>query len=149
MAINKGVAPPVMTSDLGRLRAILGDLEYTELTPPEVGFGSYKFFGDAELEAFLETGESIQMAAYFAYMQLSASAAIAAKSVKDQDLSIDNTKTPTELRLIAQSWKDQADALGADVFEMFDTTIDDGCGCTPEASPRMVCGRCSNGVRFL
>lgn len=140
--MNKGVAPPDMTSDLGKLRAILGDLEYTELDPPEAGFGSYKFFGDAELQAFLDTGESIEMAAYYSYMQLAASAAVTAKSVKDLDLAIDTTKTPTELRLIAQMWRDQALANSADIFELFDTTIDDGY-CEPELAAKIVWGgRC-------
>lgn len=141
-AVNKGVAPPVMTSDLGKLRAILGDLEYTDLEPPEAGFGSYKFFGDAELQAFLDAGGSIEMAAYFSYMQLAASAAVSAKSVKDLDLAIDTTKTPTELRLIAQMWLDRANEASADIFELFDTNIERDM-CAPELAARAYWGgRC-------
>lgn len=142
MAVNKGVAPPDMTSDLGKIRAILGDLEYTELDPPEAGFGSYKLFGDAELQAFLDTGESIEAGAYMAYMQLAAGAAMESKSVKDMDLQVDLTKRATDLRLIAGEWKNRADALGADIFELFDTTIDDGY-CEPELAAKIVWGgRC-------
>lgn len=144
MAVNKGVAPPDMTSDLGKLRAILGDLEYVDLVPPEVGFGSYRLFGDAELEAFLETGGSIEAAAYMAYMQLAASAAMESKSVKDLDLQIDLTKRATDLRLIAADWKDRADALDADIFELFDT-VDQGCSCVPELTPYPVCRRGCRG----
>lgn len=142
MAVNKGVAPPDMTSDLGKLRAILGDLEYTELDPPETGFGSYKFFGDAELQAFLDTGESIEAGAYMAYMQLAAGAAMESKSVKDMDLQVDLTKRATDLRLIAGEWKSRADALSADIFELFDTTIE-GDYCEPELAAKTVWGgRC-------
>jgi len=84
-----------------------------------------------------------------AYLQLAGNAALSAKSVKDFDLSIDNTKTPAELRLLAQFWKDEANALAADVFEMFDVSIDDGCGCYPELAQRPWCGRCNYGVRFF
>lgn len=149
MAINKGVAPPDMESDLGKLRAILGDVEYVSLTPPEQGFGSYRLFGDAELESFLAVGESLEMAAYMAYMQLAASAALESKSVKDQDLQIDLTKRATDLRLIAQSWRDRADALSADVFEMFDTRIEPECSCPPELSPWPIRRGCRCGVRLF
>lgn len=139
MATNKGVAPPEPGTDVFNLRAILGDLEYSELDPPEQGFGNYRFFGDGELQAFLDTGGSLEMAAYYSYMQLASSAAISAKSVRDMDLQVDTTKTPTELRLIAQMWRDQALANSADIFELFDTSIDDGY-CEPELSARITWG---------
>lgn len=148
MAINKGVAPPDMTSDVGRLRAVLGDLEYVALTPPEPGLGSYKLFGDAELEAFLETSGSVEGSASLAYLQLAASAAFESRNVKDQDLQIDLTKRATDFRLIAQEWQDRADAAAADVFEMFDTVTSE-CSCVPEATPRPACRRGCSGLRLF
>jgi len=148
MAINKGVAPADMNTDVGKLRAILGDLEYVELTPPEAGFGDYRLFGDAELTAFLETGGSIEIAAYFAYMNLAASAAMESKTVKDFDLSIDLTKRATDLRLIAADWRNRGDALAADIFELFDVSIDD-CSCPPELAARSVCQGGCRGVQLF
>ena len=149
LAINKGVAPPVMTTPVGQMRALLGDMTYTELVPPEVGFGNYVKFSDEEIEAFLAASDSQEGALFLAYMSLAGQAALESKNVKDLDLQVDLTKRATDLRLIAFGWRDRADALAADVFEMFDVSIDNGCGCTPEGSPGMVCGGCSNGVRFL
>lgn len=147
MAVNKGVAPPVMSSPVGQMRALLGDLEYTELNPPEAGFGSYTKFSDDEIEAFLAASDSQEGAMFLAYMQLAADAAMDSKSVADLDLKVDFTKRATDLRLIAFAWRDRADALGADVFEMFDVSIQD-CDCPPELAANSVCGgRC--GVRLF
>ena len=74
---NKGVAPADLTTDVGRLRAILGDMDYVPLDPPEAGFGDYGMYSDGELSVFLGQGESVEGGAYFAYMQMAAAAAIA------------------------------------------------------------------------
>lgn len=37
MAENRGVAPPDMTTPVGQVRALLGDVEYTEYDPPPAG----------------------------------------------------------------------------------------------------------------
>ena len=149
MAVNKGIAPPDPATPVGQMRALLGDLAYTELDPPGVGFGNYVKFSDFEIETFLASSDSQAGAMYLAYMSLAAGAALESRSVKDLDISVDLTKRATDLRLIAQMWKDQADAQAADVFELFDTTIDDGCGCTPELAQRVYCGRCSYGLRLF
>ena len=137
MAINKGVAPPDISTEVGKFRALVGDLSYTELDPPVSGFGNYALFSDAEIEVFLDLGDSQEMAAYYAFMQLAASAARTSTSVSDFDLKIDTTKTPVELRMIAQAWKDKADAASADVFELFDVNIRDE-DCTPELAAPVV-----------
>lgn len=149
MAINKGVAPPDVTTPVGQMRALLGDLTYAELDPPEVGFGNYVKFSDDEIEAFLAASDSQEGALFLAYMQLAGEAALESKSVKDLDLQVDLTKRATDLRLIAFGWRDRADALGADVFELFDVSINDGCECGPELAANVVCWRCSSGVRLF
>lgn len=137
MAVNRGVAPPVRGTEVGDFRFLIGDTAYEELTPPEAGFGDYLLFSDFEIEVFLEMADSKEMAAYYAYMQLAASAARTSTSIADYDLKVDNTKTPGELRLIAQMWKDTADAAAADIFELFDVSIRDE-DCTPELTPPVV-----------
>lgn len=141
MTINKGVAPPDISTEVGKFRALVGDLSYTELDPPVSGFGNYTLFSDAEIEVFLDLGDSQEMAAYYAFMQLAASAARTSTSVSDFDLKIDTTKTPVELRMIAQAWKDKADAASADVFELFDVSIRDS-NCTPELAAKSYGGGC-------
>lgn len=149
MAINKGVAPPNVSTPVGQMRALLGDLTFTELDPPEIGFGNYVKFSDDEIEAFLAASDSQEGALFLAYMQLAGQAALESKNVKDLDLQVDLTKRATDLRLIAFGWRDRADALGADVFELFDVSIDNGCDCTPELAANVMCWGCSNGVRFF
>lgn len=144
---NPGVAPLDPTSEVGKFRLMIGDTEYVPLDPPEPGFGDYTLFSDAEIEVFLEQGEGPEEAAYFAYLQLAGSAALEAKSVKDFDLQVDLSKRAQELRLIAQMWRDRADALSADIFESFDTKICDRWCC--ELCERPSCGGGCRGGLFL
>lgn len=149
MAVNKGIYPLDPTSDVGKFRLLIGDTESIPLVPPETGFQNYTMFSDAEIEVFLAQSEgSLPGAAYLAYLQLAASAAMESKSVSDFDLKIDLTKRATDLRLIAMTWKDQWDADSADIFELF-PTVPQKCGCVPEAAPFPVCrGWCRGGGLF-
>ena len=136
---NKGIAPLQPTTDVGQFRLLIGDTSYSDLCPAQPGFGDYGMFSDDEISLFLAQGESPEEAAYLGYLQLAGAAAMEAKSVKDFDLSIDLTKRASELRAIAQMWRDRADALGADIFEVFDLS-DRGC-VKPELAPcRVGCG---------
>lgn len=129
---NKGIAPPDMDTNVGQLRVVLGDLDYSPLDPPETGFGNYVKWSDAELTGFLAmTGagedQSILRAAGYAFLQLAASAALESKSVRDHDLQIDLTKRAADLRAIAQMYFTQADDLddsngSGDIFDIFPMT---------------------------
>lgn len=141
MNINKGVAPPDMGTEVGRFRALIGDLKYTELEPPATGFGNYTLFSDAEIEVFLGMSDSPEGAAAMAYMQLAGSAALESSQVKDLDLQIDLTKRATDLRLIAAEWQKKADANAADIFELFDVSIQGGF-LSPELAQWQVRGGC-------
>lgn len=134
MAQNIGEAPPNFETLIGQMRAVLGDTSYEELDPPVTGEGSYKFFGDAELEAFLVAGDGLlEGALALAYNSLATSAAIEAKSIKDFDLQVSTEKRATELRLLADRWSAKADALTAEVFEL---TFPDQGYCDPELAAR-------------
>lgn len=113
MAQNEGIAPPDMETEIGQLRATIGDTSYTEVSP---GVGSYVMFGDDELEVFLSRGGTVLSGAGFAYLALSAQAALASQSVADYDLRIDTTKRAGDLRAIAQSFFDQDIASGSGEF---------------------------------
>ena len=141
MAENPGAYPLDKSSEVGRFRLMVGDTTSTPFDPPRPGKRNYTLFSDEEIEIFLEMGGSQEMAAYYAFMQLAASAARTSTSVSDFDLKLDTTKTPVELRMIAQAWKDQADAASADVFELFDVNIRDS-NCTPELAAKSYGGGC-------
>ena len=141
MAENPGVYPLNKDTEVGRFRLLVGDVTSEPFDPPRAGIQNYKLFSDAEIETFLALGESQEMAAYYAFMQLASSAALTSSSVTDYDLKIDTTKTPGELRLIAQGWRERADSLSADVFELADVSIRDE-DCHPELSAWPVRGNC-------
>lgn len=146
MAVNRGVAPPERGTGVGNFRFLIGDAAFEELTPPEAGYGSYKLFSDDEIEVFLSMGESPEDAAYLAFMQLAGSAALHSSSIQDYDLKVSTEKRATDLRLIAQGWRERADAAAADVFELFDVNIRDE-DCTPELAAHAYRRGC--GVRFF
>ena len=148
MAENRGIAPPDMSSNVGKFRALAGDVEFTPYDPPQPGFGMYQKFSDSEIEGFLAAADdSLEGSLYFSFMQLAGDAALAAKNVKDFDIAISTEKRATELRLIAQMWKDRWDASTEDIFEVFD--IGRGCDCVPELAPRPVCRRGCSGSRLF
>lgn len=150
MAENRGIAPPDMSTPVGQVRALIGDVEWTAYDPPVPGFGMYQKMSDAEIEGFLALSDGDPLgAAYFTYLQMASSAAEEAKVVQDLDLRIDLTKRASELRLIAQMWLDKWNQASADIFETFDTLIVPECRCTPELTANPVCFRGCYGRQFL
>ena len=134
MAENRGIAPPDMDTPLGKLRAILGDVTYTELDPAEPGFGNYAMFSDTELDAFLALSDSsVEGGAFFAYTQMAGAAARESTMTRDFDLQVDLTKRATDLRMVAGSYKNLWDSAAADIFEVFDIGAHDRC--IPELAP--------------
>lgn len=131
---NPGEYPVQLASDIGIFRALVGDLESTPYDPVEDGFQNFYMFSDADIEGFIGAGEgSVTRGVGFAYLALAGRAALEAKSVKDMDLTVDTTKRPAELRLIAQGWFDRAnaeDSANADEFVV--APLGDRCDPVPE-----------------
>lgn len=152
MAEKVGVAPPQYNTQVGRVRAVLGDTVYEEVppTPPETdptGLGTYEYFGDAEIEVFLSLSDDLLEGALgLAFNSLATSAAVSAKSVADFDLKISTEKRATELRLLAKEWNDKAAALTGDFFEMLDITSDKPCPPELAASAYYWAGRCGYSI---
>lgn len=142
---NIGIAPPDFDSLTGQVRAILGDTAFTvvEPTPPDTeptGLGEYTYFGDSELDTFLvATDDSLEGALALAYNSMATSAALEAVSIADFDLKIDKTKRSSELRALAAMWQGKADALTADIFEVFDIS---GRRCRCELAEGVSCRGC-------
>lgn len=132
---NRGIAPPDLTTDVGQFRVLVGDTQYVELVPPEVGFGDYEKFSDDEIEGYLAQAEgSIPRAIGYAYLYLAGQAALTSHSVKDYDLAVDTTKRADGLIAIANMWFGKADAEEADYFDVVPVGSR-GRRCKPELAP--------------
>lgn len=111
---NPGSVPVDLTSEVGRFRALVGDLDSEPYDPEETGFQNFLKYSDAEIEAYIAQGGSVTRGIGYAYLYLAGQAAMQSASVKDYDIAIDETKRAADLRAIAQFWFDQAD--GDDVI---------------------------------
>lgn len=135
---NRGIAPPTPGTDITNFRVLAGDVAYTELDPPETGFGDYTFWSDLEIEAFLSASESLPWAIYYAYLQAASTAAAQSVVVKDFDLQVDLSKRADGLRAIAAMWLSRAQdddlIAGEDAFVVVPTGATGG-GFIPEAAP--------------
>ncbi len=91
--VNRGIAPPDPTTDVGRMREILGDTSWVELNPPEPGYGDYENFSDAELQALLDLADgSLFLAVAFAFAKLAAASTGESLSFQSDDLKVDLSK---------------------------------------------------------
>ena len=107
---NPGQWPVDLASDIGRFRALVGDLEAVAYDPDEPGYRSFTKFSDAEIEAYIAQGAgSINRGIGFSYLYLAGQAAMDSKVTADYDLKLDTTKRAADLRAIAQWWFDLAD----------------------------------------
>jgi hypothetical protein len=113
---NVGIAPPDYDTDLGQLRAVLGDTAYVALVPPVSGQGDYVWFADESLLVFLSLAEDdVDAAAIYGWNQMGDILAAEAASITTDDLRVDTTKR-------AQFFYDRAaraqETLGGDVFAL-------------------------------
>lgn len=123
---NPGEYPVDLASNVGKFRAMIGDLNSTPYDPVEPGYQNFEKFSDAEIEAYLEQGgDSISRAIGYAYLYLASQAAMESVSIKDYDLQVDQTKRAADLRAIAQVWFDRADdddiSTAEEAFEIVPT----------------------------
>jgi len=136
---NPGVYPIDPATPVGQLRFLVGDTASVPYDPVEPGFQNYAAFSDGELLSLLEaSGGVLTGAVGFAYLRLAGAAAGSAVSWASDDLRLDMSKTPAELRAIAALWFGRADssAAGEDALYITDTGIQDHCKDWPELSAR-------------
>ncbi|WP_029149401.1 hypothetical protein [Microbacterium indicum] len=113
--------PIDITTDLGRLRVLLGDIEMDGET--------YAVFRDYELQAILTEGASVLRAASIAVRRLALEYSTAGQSIAVDDVRLDVTGRGPNLLAVAKSFSDEADAdderrgagAFADVFEVAST----------------------------
>jgi hypothetical protein len=112
--VNRGVAPADLSTAVGQLRSIIGDVTYIELSPPEAGFGDYTNFADGQLESFLDLGnDNLAYGVGYAYTTLAAQFAADAIKVTTDDEAIDLTARAEAMRKIANDWFNRGDANAA------------------------------------
>lgn len=95
---NQGVAPPVFTTDVGRVRLLTSDTDSTPLDPVVAGRGSYIWSSDDEIEALIELTGSPQRAALRILRLVAMTPAMQYKKWSSADLSVDGAAITRALR---------------------------------------------------
>ena len=131
MSDTQGVAPPNYATDIGQLRAVINDIHWEPLVPAVPGQGSYQFFGDDQLQVFLDrSGGDVDKAAAYAWRSIGDIYAAESASITTDDLRV------ADLWRRAQFFydrADKADAAGADdIFALAPLGHSCGCRCHAE-----------------
>lgn len=106
-----GIYPPDFTTDIGRMRLLIGDLAATNIVSPN---GDYLFYSDADIAGFLTLDGNIYRCAGFALNALATQAANEAESVKDYDIAIDRRQKAEQFREQAKAMFAQAERVDAE-----------------------------------
>lgn len=103
---NTGVAPPNFTTDVGKVRVLLGDTDPTNVA---AGSGTYMYFSDAEIGAFLTMyGDNVKLAAARCLETIAGSQALLLKSWSSDDLTVNGDKIAESLRKLAGQLREEA-----------------------------------------
>lgn len=128
--VNRGIAPPDFDTPVGLFRAELPDVTYSELNPPEEGYGAYEEMSDLEIQGLLAAANGSYFRALGKYyLILAGQSAKTSASIKDYDLAIDETKRSADLRAIAAYYfglADDDDNSGEDAFTIVPTGRSNG-----------------------
>jgi len=121
---NEGVAPPDFTTDVGKVRVLLGDTDPTEVS---MGEGIYMYFSDDEIAAFLTMyGDNVKLAAARCLETIAGSQALLLKSWTSDDLSVNGDRIAESLRKLASQLREEALAdESSEYFNMIAMFIDD------------------------
>lgn len=96
MAANQGVAPPDLTSDVGKVRLLIGDTDASDITS---GQGTYLWYSDDEIAALIPlTGDSIPRTAIRILRIVALTPAMQLKKWSSADLSLDGPAITNALR---------------------------------------------------
>lgn len=121
---NTGVAPPDYTTDVGKVRALLGDTDPTDIA---AGEGTYLYFSDDEIGAFLTMyGDNEKLAAARCLETIAGSQALLLKSWSSDDLTVNGDRIAESLRKIAAQLREEAlQDESSEYFNMIAMFIDD------------------------
>jgi hypothetical protein len=99
---NLGAYPVNYATDIGKVRALLGDTEVSDT-------GEFMYFGDDEIAAFLTMyGENVKLAAARCLETISMSQALLLKSWSSDDLSVNGDRIAESLRKLAAQMREEA-----------------------------------------
>lgn len=120
---NLGAAPPDYDTEVGQVRALLGDTDPTDVS---MGVGTYMYFGDDEINAFLTMyGHNVKLAAARCLETISMSQALMLKSWSSDDLSVHGDRITESLRRLAAQLREEAIADEAsEYFNMISLYVD-------------------------
>jgi len=121
---NNGIAPPDFTTDIGRVRVLLGDTEPSDVS---MGEGTYMYFSDDEIAAFLTMyGENVKLAAARCLETIASSQALLLKSWSSDDLVVNGDRIAESLRKLAAQLREEAlQDESSEYFNMIAMFIDD------------------------
>jgi hypothetical protein len=121
---NTGVAPPDFTTDVGKVRALLGDTDPTDVS---AGLGTYMYFSDDEIGAFLTMyGDNVKLAAARCLETIAGSQALLLKSWSSDDLTVNGDRIAESLRKLAAQLREEAiQDESSEYFNMIAMFIDD------------------------
>jgi hypothetical protein len=103
---NLGASPVDYDTDIGKVRALLGDTVATNVIS---GVGEYMYFGDDEIAAFLTMyGDNVKLAAARCLETISMSQALLLKSWSSDDLTVNGDRIAESLRKLAAQLREEA-----------------------------------------
>jgi hypothetical protein len=103
---NLGASPVDYDTDIGKVRALLGDTVATNVIG---GVGEYMYFGDDEIAAFLTMyGDNVKLAAARCLETISMSQALLLKSWSSDDLTVNGDRIAESLRKLAAQLREEA-----------------------------------------
>lgn len=119
---NIGIAPVDLSSDVGRVRVLLGDTDPSNVS---AGFGEYLYFSDEELESLLSMyDDEPKLAAARAIETIAGSQALLLKNWSTDDLMVRGDVIAKELREIAKQLRAEAVAEDSSDFVSLIQTVD-------------------------
>lgn len=119
---NTGVAPVNLSSDVGKVRVLIGDTDPTNVAG---GSGTYLYFSDAEITALLGLYDnSPKLSAARALETIAGSQVLLLKSWSTDDLSVRGDAIGKELREIARQLREEALSESSSDFVALIQTVD-------------------------
>ena len=121
---NSGESPVDFSTDIGKVRALLGDTEAENVVSGE---GDYMYFGDDEIAAFLTMyGDNVKLAAARCLETIAASQALLLKSWSSDDLTVNGDRIAESLRKLAAQLREEALLdESSEYFNMIAMFVDD------------------------
>ena len=103
---NSGESPVDFSSDIGKVRTLLGDTSAENVVD---GVGDYMYFGDDEIAAFLTMyGDNVKLAAARCLETIASSQALLLKSWSSDDLTVNGDRIAESLRKLAAQLREEA-----------------------------------------